>query len=73
MAITIPAAYIETFESNVRQLAQQKISRLRMSTTEVNRQSEKHNWDRLAASSARLKDVPRKVSPSGGDGSGAVL
>ena len=72
MAITIPAAYIETFESNVRQLAQQKISRLRMSVTEVNRQSEKHNWDRLAASSARLKDTPRKESPSGGDGSGAV-
>lgn len=72
MTITVEAAYIETFESNVRQLAQQKISRLRMSTTEINRQSEKHNWDRLAASSARLKDVPRKVSPSGGDGSGAV-
>ena len=49
MPITIPAAYIETFESNVRQLAQQKISRLRNSVTEVNRQSEKHNWDRLAA------------------------
>lgn len=72
MAITIPAAYIETFESNVRQLAQQKISRLRMSTTEINRQSEKHNWDRLAASSARLKSSARMVSPSGGDGSGAV-
>ncbi len=72
MAITIPAAYIETFESNVRQLAQQKISRLRMSTTEINRQSEKHNWDRLAASSARAKTSARMVSPSGGDGSGAV-
>jgi hypothetical protein len=72
MPITIPAAYIETFESNVRQLAQQKISRLRMSTTEVNKQSEKHNWDRLAASAARLKSSARMVSPSGGDGSGAV-
>ena len=72
MAITIPAAYIETFESNVRQLAQQKISRLRMSVIEVNRQSEKHNWDRLAASSARLKSSARMVSPAGGDGSGAV-
>ena len=72
MAITIPAAYIETFESNVRQLAQQKISRLRMCTTEVNKQSEKHNWDRLAASSARQKTSARMVSPSGGNGSGAV-
>ena len=72
MPITIPAAYIETFESNVRQLAQQKISRLRNSVTEVNRQSEKHNWDRLAASAAREKTSARMVSPSGGDGSGAV-
>ena len=54
MAISIPAAYIETFESNVRQLAQQKRSRLRNCVTEVNNQSEKHNWDRLAASAAPI-------------------
>jgi len=72
MAIVIPSAYIETFESNVRQLAQQKRSRLRMCVTEVNNQSEKHNWDRLAASAARLKTGPRTVSPAGGNGSGAV-
>jgi hypothetical protein len=72
MAITIPAAYIETFESNVRQLAQQRTSRLRMAVTEVNKQSETHNWDRLAASAAREKTAARMVSPSGGDGSGAV-
>jgi len=72
MAITVPNAYIETFENNVRQLAQQSKSRLRHCVSEVNKQSEKHNWDRLAASSARLKDSPRKVSPAGGNGSGAV-
>ena len=72
MPITVPEAYIETFESNVRQLAQQRISRLRSSVTEVNKQSEKHNWDRLAASSARLKSSARMESPAGGDGSGAV-
>ena len=72
MAISIPSAYIETFESNVRQLAQQKRSRLRNCITEVNNQSEKHNWDRLAASAARLKTGPRTVSPAGGNGSGAV-
>ncbi len=72
MPISIPASYIETFESNVRQLAQQKMSRLRSCITEVNKQSEKHNWDRLAASSARLKPSARAVSPAGGDGSGAV-
>jgi hypothetical protein len=72
MAITITNAYIETFENNVRQLAQQNKSRLRTCVSEVNKQSEKHNWDRLAASSARLKDAARKVSPAGGNGSGAV-
>lgn len=72
MAITIPNAYIETFEATVRQLAQQKKSRLRMCINEVNNQSEKHNWDRLAASTARAKTSARMVSPAGGNGSGAV-
>lgn len=72
MAITIPAAYVETFESTVRQLAQQNTTRLRGCVTEVNKQSETHNWDRLAASAARLKSTARMASPAGGDGSGAV-
>lgn len=72
MPITVSQAYIETFESNVRQLAQQKRSRLRMCVSEVNKQSENHNWDRLAASAARQKTNPRTVSPAGGNGSGAV-
>lgn len=71
MAITIPAGYVDTFESNVRHLAQQKESRLRMAVTEVNRQSESHMWDRLAASTYRTKTA-RAVSPAGGNGSGAV-
>lgn len=72
MAITISNAYIETFENNVRHLAQQMRSKLRGHVTEVNKQSETHNFDRLAASSARQKTSARMVSPAGGDGSGAV-
>ncbi len=72
MAINIPNSYVETFENNVRQLAQQKESRFRSCVTEVNKQSKSHNWDRLAESSARQKTSPRTVSPSGGNGSGAV-
>ena len=72
MAITVPAAYISTFESTVRQLAQQKRSKLRNCVMEVNKQSEAHHWDRLAASSARAKTSARMVSPAGGNGSGAV-
>jgi len=71
MPITIPAAYISTFESTVRQLAQQKISRLRTAVMEVHKQSESHMWDRLAASDYRIK-AARAVSPAGGNGSGAV-
>lgn len=72
MAITIPAAYIETFENTVRQLAQQKQSRVRAVVTEINKQSKSHNWDRLAASEARHKTSPRMVSPAGGNGDGGV-
>lgn len=72
MAISIPAAYISTYEATVRQLAQQKRSRLRGCVTEVNKQSESHHWDRLAPSAARAKTAARMVSPAGGDGSGAV-
>ena len=71
MAITIPAAYVDTFESTVRHLAQQKQSRLRNAVTEVYRQSESHMWDRLAASDYRVKTA-RAVSPAGGNGSGAI-
>jgi hypothetical protein len=72
MPISIPAAYIETFEQNVRHLAQQKPSRLRQYVTEINKQSQTHNWDRLAASASRKKTSARMVSPGGGSGSGAV-
>ena len=72
MPITVTEAYIETFENNVRHLAQQRISRLRGKVMEVNRQSEAHNWDMLAASVARDKVSARMESPAGGDGSGAV-
>lgn len=72
MAINIDSAYVETFESSVRQLAQQRNTRLRQFVTSVNKQSEAHNWDRLAQSSYRTKSAARMVSPAGGDGSGAV-
>ncbi len=72
MPITIPNAYVETFESNVRHLAQQGDSRLRPYVTEVNNQSKAHHWDRLAESAARTRTSNRQVSPAGGSGSGAI-
>lgn len=72
MAITIDRAFIQTYEDNVRHLAQQTDSRLRSTVMEKNRQSESHNWDRLAASDPRLKPNARAQSPAGGSGSGAI-
>ena len=72
MPITIDQAYIQTFENNIRHLAQQSITKLRNYVTETARQSEKHNWERLAQSNARAKVSARMVSPAGGNGSGAV-
>ncbi len=71
MTISIPAAYVDTFESTVRHLAQQKTSRVRAAVTEVYRNSQSHMWDRLAASAYRTKTA-RAVSPAGGNGSGAI-
>jgi len=72
MPITISQAYIETFEATVRHLAQQQQSKLRGAVTEVMKQSQTHNWDRLSASVGREKTSARMVSPAGGNGSGAV-
>ena len=72
MAISISNAYIETFERNVRHLAQQSDSRLRRWVTERAEQSEKHNWDRLAASAAVEKTAARVATPMGGDQAGGV-
>lgn len=72
MPISIPEAYIQTFEARVRQLAQQSESLLRNTVSETFDHSKSHNWDRLAKSDARHKDSVRKESPAGGDGSGAI-
>lgn len=64
MAITIDNAYVETFERNVRHLAQQSITRLRGKVMEVSTSSEKHNWDRLAAGSATQKTSARTPTPT---------
>lgn len=70
MPITISQAYIETFERNVRQLAQQSVTRVRPYVTEKATNGEKHNWDRLAASDAALKSSARVPTPVGGSGTG---
>ena len=64
MAITIDDAYVQTFQGNVRQLAQQNQSRLRSYVREVHKESESHRFDRIAAVSASAKSAARTTSPT---------
>lgn len=63
MAINIDNAYIDTFENNVRHLAQQSQSRLRMCVQEVSVQSEKHSWERMAANNNASLKTRRQATP----------
>ena len=54
-AVTIDSAYIKTFESILRHLAQQSITKLRDFVTERSTNGEDHSWERLAANEASLK------------------
>jgi hypothetical protein len=55
MAQNIDQVYIDTFEQNLRHLAQQEGSRLRQFVTERGAGSENHNWERLASAEAAAK------------------
>jgi hypothetical protein len=55
MATTIDQSYIDTFEQNLRHLAQQEETRLRHTVTERGAGSENHNWERLASAEATQK------------------
>lgn len=68
MAITISNVYVQTFENNVRHLAQQSQSRARSVVTEKSVQSEKHNWERIGANSASLKSGTRQATPTNDSG-----
>ena len=60
---TISNAYIQTFEDNVRHLAQQGITRLRPYTQERGVESQNHNWDRLGPTNASLKTARLQATP----------
>lgn len=64
MAINIDNAYVQSFENNVRHLAQQSMSRARMCVTEKAVSSEKHNWERIGANTAQLKSSTRQATPT---------
>ncbi len=68
MGASVSNVYIQTYESIVRHLAQQKISRLSGWVMNKSVQSEGHNWERLGAQEAvektgRLVDTPEQDYP----------
>jgi capsid protein len=64
VGINISNVYVQSFENNVRHLAQQSGSRARMCVTEKSVSSEKHNWERIGANTASLKTGPRQATPT---------
>lgn len=64
MAITISNVYIETFEQNIRFLAQQGMTKLRDHVTEKATTGEKHNWERIGAATASQKTSARQATPA---------
>lgn len=64
MAITIDKVYIQTFERNVRHMAQQADTRLRRFVTEKATDGQKHNWERLGSGEASLKAAARVATPT---------
>jgi hypothetical protein len=62
----IDQAFINTYETNLRHLAQQKYSKLKGYCQYVGEQSESHNWETLA--SMQDGDVDRKADRTGGVG-----
>jgi len=68
MSASIPNVYVQTYERNVRHLAQQGITRLLPWTMQKSVQSEAHNWERLGTQEAvdktgRLVDTPEQDYP----------
>lgn len=63
MAITISNVYVQTFENNVRHLAQQSMARLRGCVQERSVSSEKHNWETMGENTAHLKAGTRNPTP----------
>ncbi len=68
MVNTIDKIYVQTFERNLRFLAQQSESKLRGKTMEKSEQSEKHNWERIGIieatdKSGRLVATPVQDTP----------
>lgn len=63
MSTSIDKVYIQTFERNLRHLAQQEITRLRPFVTERGTNGINHNWERVNSKEASLKTTRAQSTP----------
>lgn len=63
MATSAPVHYVNTYETNVRHVAQQGITRLRPYVMEKAVQSEAHNWERMQSTTAIEKTTRKTPTP----------
>jgi hypothetical protein len=63
MSTSVDQAYVNTYESIVRHLAQQGTTRLRPWVQERSVQSEAHNWERMASTAAASKAAGVVATP----------
>jgi len=64
MAITITSAYVSTFESTVRHLAQQPATKLRPWVQERSVSSKEHNWETMGKQDMVDKTTARVATPT---------
>ena len=63
MANTISEVYVDTFEQNLRHVAQQETARLLPWAVVRGEESENHNWETLGASNASIKTTRLQATP----------
>jgi hypothetical protein len=63
VANTISNVYVSTFEQNLRQVAQQEVTKLLPWVVVRGEESEDHNWEKLGASDAAIKTTRLQATP----------
>jgi hypothetical protein len=63
VANTIDNVYVETFEQNLRHVAQQETARLLPWVQVRGEESENHNWEKLSSSDASVKSTRLQATP----------
>jgi hypothetical protein len=64
VANTVANVYIETFEENLRHIAQQENAKLLPYVQVRGEESSDHNWEKLGASDASLKTTRKQATPT---------